>query len=134
MIGYLPGMWMECTVRGDESVAVERSVRRVVIVIIAAEGVDMVGSVDCGIDLTPERLIREVPDAAALERRVLPDQIPIFAEPTHRIAHGMGVFTENERSGGVRGGILLAHLVAAVHRAEDVGVPFLYGTLVLYGT
>ena len=134
LIGHLVGMGMQRPVAGDDAVAVERSVAGVVVVVVAAEGEDMVGAVNGGIDRTVERLIDEIPDAAPLEGGIFAHEVPILFEPAHRIAHRVGVFAQNHRPRGIRCGVLLASFVAAVHRAEDVGVALQHGPLVLHGT
>ncbi len=87
-----------------------------------------------------ERLVGPVPDAAARERAIGAEDLPVAAEIAERIAHRVRVFAEEERlarglprkTGGLRQSraSALAHLAALaerrdghVHRAVEIGQP-----------
>ncbi len=132
---------MERAVGGDDTVAVERCVRRVDIVVVAAICEDMVGAGD-GVDTLVESLVGEVPDEAALVEGVGAHQLPVVVDGAGGVAHRMLVLTLNERLGEVALGSLGHSLVApgaacvdgVVHGAEDIGAVALAGLLILRGT
>ena len=127
---------MQAAVRGDDAVAIEGAVGRVVVVQVAAEDVDVVRP---GLVGRPaERLVHEVPDEAALAARLAAGDVPVLLEIAHGIAHRVRVLALDERFRAllqvsediVRGG---------VHRAVDVRVAMAFavpgqGALVLHGT
>ena len=130
---HLVGMGVPRAVGGDDTVAVERVVRRIVVVEITTveERHTAVGLV------AGKPLVDEVPDETALIGGIFAYQFPIVVEAAQRIPHGMGIFTLNERFGGVVASIFLALFIAPVHGADDVGegpVPVVHGTFVMHRT
>ena len=132
LITYFVGMRMQAAVGSDDTVAVKRTVRGVIFIEVAAKDEDMVGA--ALLRRPAQRLVLEVPDAAALERRILPDQVPVLLEVADGIPHRMGVFTLDERPGRLAFQILHALFQPLVHRTEDIGIPFQLRTFVLNRT
>ena len=58
----------------------------------------MIGSVFRGISRPAESLVDKIPYESTLELRIFPDEVPIFLESTHGVAHGMSIFAEDKRS------------------------------------
>ena len=80
-------------------------------------------------------LVYPVPNTAALQDGVFLDDVPVILEIAEAVAHGMGIFAEDERAGHF--GVLCVFLDTGgtvVHGAEDVRVPFQQGAFVLHGT
>ena len=125
-------MRMQAAVGSDDTVAVKRTVRGVIFIEVAAKDEDMVGA--ALLRRPAQRLVLEVPDAAALERRILPDQVPVLLEVADGIPHRVGVFALDERPGRLAFQILHALFQPLVHRTEDIGIPFQLRTFVLNRT
>ena len=120
-VAHLVHMGVGHTVGTDESVAIEVVVGGIVVVVVAAIGVDgaplSVLSVQC--------LVDKVPDESALELGIAAHEVPILLESATRVAHGMVVLTLDEWFlvlGLVALGIILAPLLRGIHRAHDVGI------------
>ena len=81
-----------------------------------------------------ETLVNPVPDEAALQLRIFVDGVPIVGEAPDAVAHGMGVFGQDEgpllRLAGIVGDVV----GAGVHDGHDVGVPVLLSSFVDHGT
>ena len=123
------GMRVIGTVRRDDTVAVERPVRRVVAVEIAAIGKDHVGSSLVG--RPADSLVHEIPDETALIARIFPDKIPILLEVAHGVAHGVGIFTLYERQGRIARAVVHAPVRFSIHRDGNVSVHAVFTSLVL---
>ena len=138
LVADLVGVAVPGSVGRYEAVVVERRVTRILAVVVPAECEDVVRAVLFSVGRFVESLIHEIPDASALEGRELADQIPVFLESAHRVAHRVGIFTHDERTVLVVLDVFLGVGVADVHRAEDVGVAVPVGSaltlLVLDGT
>ncbi len=69
----------------------------------------------------PDSLVHPVPDKAALQTRVLFDNIPIFFQVAGTVAHRVGILAHHDRTPLTR---LLGHrddaLHTGIHRAEHV--------------
>ena len=77
-------------------------------------------------------LVYPVPDATTLQYRVLFNDIPIILEVSKTVAHGMGIFAQDERTRHfliLR--ILLNILRRSIHRAIDICIPLQSGTFIL---
>ena len=134
LIGHFIRMRMQAAVRGNDAVAVERCIRGIVIVEITAEDKHVIGPAILAVDRPPEGLIHEIPDTTALEQGILAEQIPVFLESAQRIAHRVGIFALDHRTFLRLGSVVLAGRIISIHRAEDIGIPFLLRTLILDGT
>ena len=107
---------------GNETVAHEGCVARVLVIVVASERENVVGAVFLCVRRLVKRLVHKIPDAAALERRIFADKVPVFLEASHGVAHRVRVFAHYERTVLVFIDVLLGIGVADVHRSEDVGV------------
>ena len=111
---------MQAAVRGNDAVAVEGAVRRVVVVQVTAENVDVVGA--GGVGRPAQGLVLEVPDEAALATRFTAGNVPVLLEVAHRVTHGVRILALDE--GLVPDFQVSLHLVRGiVHRAVDIRVP-----------
>ena len=81
-----------------------------------------------------QALIHPVPDAAALQLRVLVDGVPVVGEAAAAVAHRVRVLAHNERAGLRLAGVLGQVVRRGVHNGHDVGVAVVEGALVLHGT
>ena len=124
-------MGVQSTVRGNDAVAVEVIVAGRILAVVATIGKD---GTPRDRTLVAHTLIHEVPDITALILRIFAHQIPIFLEATHRVAHGVSIFTLDQRTRIIVLRISLAALVAVVHGTEDVGLAVLTSLLKLAGT
>ena len=82
--------------------------------------------------LRQQTLIDPVPDAAALQLRVLVDSVPVVGEAAAAVAHRVRVLAHNERTllrlAGVAGEVVRR----GVHDGHNVGVAVVEGALVLH--
>ena len=131
VVAHLIGMGIQPAVWGDDTVAVEVIVAGGILAVVATV-CEYLATRDGA--LVAHTLIHEVPDIAALILRILAHQIPIFLEATHRVAHGVSIFTLDQRTRIIVLRISLAALVAVVHGTEDVGLAVLTSLLKLAGT
>ena len=81
-----------------------------------------------------QTLIHPVPDAAALQLRVLVDGVPVVGEAAAAVAHRVRILAHNERAGLRLAGITGEVVRRGVHNGHDVGVAVVKGALVLHGT
>ena len=132
LVADLIGMRMQGTVRSDDAVAVERAVRRVIIIEIPAEGKDMVSAVFRRIHRPADCLVHEVPDITALVFGLSADQVPVLLVVAHRITHRMGIFALDQRLGRIAGQIARGRVHAHVHRAVDIGLAVQAGPFILH--
>ena len=129
-VTHLPGMGMPGPVGGDDTVAVEGVVGRIVVVEVAAKGVDVAGA--RFVRRPADGLVHEVPDAAALQFRILPEEIHIILEAAHRVAHGMRILAHDDRTGNGRILSVFDQVgIGHVHVADDVRIVLLAGALIL---
>ena len=91
---YLIHRRMDGPVRAHQTIAAEIVLSGVDVpsAVIRPEGLAGLRAGDLGVD----RLVRPVPDPAALEVRVLPDDVPIVLQAACAVAHGVVVFAHDE--------------------------------------
>ena len=117
------------TVGADQSVVVEVIVRTVIFVEVATVAID----IHPVLVLPVARLIYEVPDKPTLVFRILADDVPVFFESAFRVAHGVCVFTLNQRFLNIAFAVFDTALVAQIHRAINICKFTGACLLVLYG-
>ena len=120
---------MELPVRRNHSVAVERPVGRIIFIEVASVGYNVVRSRI--IDTPADALVCKVPDEAALEARILADQVPILLEIPHGVAHRVCIFALYQWLGRPSGDHPLAFPGCSIHGTVDVGVGSSLSPLVL---
>ena len=127
LVAHFIGMRVQGAVGRDDAVAVEGTVGGVGRIVVSAEGEVLA---------VPEGLVLEIPDEASLIGRILAHQVPVIAEVTHGIAHGVGVFALDERAVRVGRYIGFARIGAHIHGADDVRTVIFgeQGVLILDGT
>ena len=149
LVAHLLGTGMRHPVGRHYAVAVEGLVGIVVGVEVAAEHIDprrLAGGIGLGAGAVPgahlalrwvigpaEGLVHEVPDAAALERRIAAHQVPVLGKTAEGIAHCVRILTLNQRLGRIAGAVFLTVLVARIHRAVDVGMVVELRPFILHG-
>ena len=121
----LVGARVVIAVGGDEAVAVE-----VVVVRLVAE-VAAVGEPLAALVGLPDGLVDEIPDEAALHRRILPHEIPVVLDVAVGVAHRVRVLAEDKRLLRAALHVLLDVPRMRVHRALDVAVVGILCALVL---
>ena len=121
-------MRMQAPVGSYDSIAVERAIRSIIFIEIASESEDMVSA---SLGRPAHSLVDKVPDETALVIGILPDEVPIFLEITHRITHRMGIFALDQRPRWIVRQIIDAPIGSCVHGAHDVCVPVVHSPLVL---
>ena len=77
-------------------------------------------------------LIDPVPDKTALQRIVCFDGVPIVLQVADTVAHGVGVFTQNQRPVRVLFRVADNMVDRRVHGAVDIGVAITAGTFVVH--
>ena len=81
-----------------------------------------------------ERLVHEVPEESALQRRMPIHDPPVVGDAADAVAHGVGVFDEHERPHRALGGpalrVVLEPVGTHIHRGDDVHILAFAGTLV----
>ena len=124
-------MRVHLTVWADNTITVEVIVARIILVVITTVAIFYLAKLlivhlvrqDAHRlhDIAVQCLIYEVPVETTLEDRILADQIPVIAQVTARVTHGVVVLTLDERHRTVWIlGILLGSCHRVVHRAEDI--------------
>ena len=131
IVAHLVSMWIETTIGGNDTIAVEVVVAGGIASVVATIGEDLLTRDGT---LVAKALINEVPDVATLILGVLADDIPVLLEATHRVTHRVGVLTLDERTGIVALGVFHAVFIAQVHRTEDIGLAVLTSLFELTGT
>ncbi|OQC24439.1 MAG: hypothetical protein BWX70_02625 [Verrucomicrobia bacterium ADurb.Bin070] len=82
-----------------------------------------------GGDRPAQRLVREVPDEAALQVGMGADRAPVVGQVARRVAHRVRVFAEDERDGRVAAATVCLNVThAGVHGVDQIARPV---TLVL---
>ena len=115
-VAHLLGERLEGAVGEDDAVAAEvRVVRRVTEVAAVAE---VLAATGVG---APERLVREVPDEAALEQRLAVGEVDVLVDRPERVAHRVGVLAQDVGLVAVRREELLDLGGRRVHPRDDVG-------------
>ncbi len=113
----------------EQAVTVEVVVAGGVTSVVASVGVDVLSL----FVLSVQALVYKVPNETALELRILTHQVPVLGKSALGVAHGVGVFAEDERLLAVALSIVLAGLVGQVHLAVNICAAFLNGTFVVHG-
>ena len=69
-----------------------------------------------------QRLVHPIPDKPSLQTWVggVAERIPVLVEVAQRIAHGVGIFAENDGPGGVHGCHLLHPLDGGIHVGHEI--------------
>ena len=131
LISHLVSVRVHLTVWTDDTITVEVIVARIILVVITTVAifylaklliVHLVRQDAHGLhDIAVQCLIYEVPVETTLEDRILADQIPVIAQVTARVTHGVVVLTLDEwhRTVWILG-ILLRSSYRIVHWAEDI--------------
>ena len=136
VVAYLVGMWIQTAIGRDDTIAVEVVVGSRIASIVTTISEDFLTG---NRTLIAHALIDEVPDVTTLVRRILADNLPVLLKASHRITHGVGIFTLNQwlfnlttRYLAFR--ILLTPIVIGIHGAEDIRLTLDASTLILYRT
>ncbi len=120
---------MRPVLRVEQSVAVEVAAARERFRPVAVVGIERAALCI----LPAERLVGPVPHKSALEFRILSHQLPIACEFPLRVAHGVGIFTHDERP-QLRGvaAVAFAPVEARIHRAVNVRLARFVRLLILH--
>ena len=128
IVAHLVGMWVRLAVRIDDTVVVEVVVGSRITSVVTTISIDHLAV----LVIVAQSLVYEVPDKSTLIFRIFAHQIPVFLESTHRVTHSMRILTLDQRTWIVVLGISFAAAVTVIHRAEDIGLTVVSGTLILY--